>query len=68
MTASFVFIQARYIHVVCSAKIYFDKLPFALNKGEGLLVEIKGIPQNLVFKKGMSLCPTVKIFSGLDHL
>jgi hypothetical protein len=54
-------IQARYI-IFCDGMSsaqnpYFDKLPFALNKGEGLLVEIKGIPQNLVFKKGMSLVP-----------
>ena len=28
-----------------------------MNKGEGLLVEIKGLPANLVFKKGMSLVP-----------
>ena len=54
-------IQARYI-IFCDGKSsalnpYFDKLPFALNKGEGLLVEIKGLPKNLVFKKGMSLVP-----------
>ena len=53
--------QARYI-IFCDGKSsaqnpYFDKLPFALNKGEGLLVEIKGLPQHLVFKKGMSLVP-----------
>jgi glycine/D-amino acid oxidase-like deaminating enzyme len=36
---------------------YFDKLPFALNKGEGMLVEIKGLPGNTVFKKGMTLIP-----------
>jgi glycine/D-amino acid oxidase-like deaminating enzyme len=36
---------------------YFERLPFALNKGEGLLVEISGLPEGLVFKKGMSLVP-----------
>ncbi len=36
---------------------FFKKLPFALNKGEGLLVEIKDIPQQTVFKKGMSIIP-----------
>jgi glycine/D-amino acid oxidase-like deaminating enzyme len=36
---------------------YFNKLPFALNKGEGLLVAIDGLPAGLVFKKGMSLVP-----------
>lgn len=36
---------------------YFGKLPFALNKGEGMLVEISGLPDNHTFKKGMSLIP-----------
>ena len=36
---------------------YFNKLPFALNKGEGLLVAINGLPAGLAFKKGMSLIP-----------
>jgi glycine/D-amino acid oxidase-like deaminating enzyme len=54
-------ICARYI-IFCDGKSsalspYFNKLPFALNKGEGLLVEIKNLPKNLVFKKGMSLVP-----------
>lgn len=54
-------IQAGYI-IFCDGKSsalnpYFDKLPFALNKGEGMLVEIKGLPPDLVFKKGMSIVP-----------
>jgi glycine/D-amino acid oxidase-like deaminating enzyme len=54
-------VQYRYI-IFCDGKSsaqnpYFDKLPFALNKGEGILVEIKGLPRNLVFKKGMNLVP-----------
>jgi glycine/D-amino acid oxidase-like deaminating enzyme len=54
-------IHARYI-IFCDGissglNPYFEKLPFAMNKGEGLLVEIKGLPANLVFKKGMSLVP-----------
>jgi glycine/D-amino acid oxidase-like deaminating enzyme len=54
-------IHTRYI-VFCDGKSsvqnpYFEKLPFALNKGEGLLVEIRGLPAGLVFKKGMSLVP-----------
>jgi glycine/D-amino acid oxidase-like deaminating enzyme len=54
-------IQARYV-VFCDGKSsaenpYFEKLPFALNKGEGLLVEIKELPANQVFKKAMSLVP-----------
>ncbi len=36
---------------------YFNKLPFALNKGEGMLVDISGLPANHTFKKGMSLIP-----------
>ena len=36
---------------------FFNKLPFALNKGEGMLVAIDGLPSGLVFKKGMSLVP-----------
>jgi glycine/D-amino acid oxidase-like deaminating enzyme len=53
--------SARYI-VFCDGKssvknTYFNKLPFALNKGEGLLVEIKDLPANQVYKKGMSLIP-----------
>jgi glycine/D-amino acid oxidase-like deaminating enzyme len=54
-------IHASYI-IFCDGRSsaqnpYFKKLPFALNKGEGLLVEIKDIPKDLVFKKGMSLVP-----------
>ncbi|HEY4965499.1 MAG TPA: FAD-binding oxidoreductase [Puia sp.] len=54
-------IQAGYI-IFCEGKSsasnpYFDKLPFALNKGEGMLVEINELPQHAVFKKGMSLVP-----------
>jgi len=52
---------ARYI-IFCDGKCtaqnhYFEKLPFALNKGEGMLVEIKNLPGGLIFKKGMSLVP-----------
>lgn len=36
---------------------YFEKLPFALNKGEALLVEIKNLPLRQIYKKGMSLVP-----------
>jgi len=53
--------KTRYV-IFCDGKSsshnpYFEKLPFALNKGEGLLVEIDGLPANQVFKKGMSLVP-----------
>ncbi len=36
---------------------YFKQLPFAPNKGEVLFVEIPGLPNNLVYKKGMMLAP-----------
>lgn len=53
--------QYRYI-IFCDGKSsaqnpLFEKLPFALNKGEGLLVEIDGLRGGFVFKKGMSLVP-----------
>ena len=54
---------ARYRYIIfCDGKSsaqnpFFNKLPFALNKGEGLLVEIEGLPEGIVFKKGMSLVP-----------
>ncbi|HEV3222710.1 MAG TPA: FAD-dependent oxidoreductase [Puia sp.] len=54
-------IRASYI-IFCDGKSsaqnpHFDKLPFALNKGEAILVEIKSLPANKVYKKGMSLVP-----------
>jgi glycine/D-amino acid oxidase-like deaminating enzyme len=36
---------------------YFSKLPFAPNKGEALIIAVDGIPENYIFKKGMSLIP-----------
>lgn len=36
---------------------YFKQLPFAPNKGEVLLVEIAGLPQDLIYKKGMMMAP-----------
>jgi glycine/D-amino acid oxidase-like deaminating enzyme len=57
-------VHASYI-VFCDGKStarnpYFEKLPFALNKGEGLIVEIDGLPEDLIFKKGMSIVPCGK--------
>ena len=54
-------ISASYI-VFCDGKTsaenpFFEMLPFALNKGEGLLVEIKGLSSTQAYKKGMSLIP-----------
>ena len=34
---------------------FFKNLPFALNKGEALLIESPGIPSSHIFKKGMIL-------------
>jgi len=34
---------------------FFKNLPFALNKGEALLIESPGIPSTHIFKKGMML-------------
>lgn len=54
-------LQARYI-IFCEGEgavknRFFEKLPFALNKGEGFLVEISEIPKTSVFKKGLSIVP-----------
>jgi glycine/D-amino acid oxidase-like deaminating enzyme len=54
---------ARYRYIIfCDGESsvqnpFFNKLPFALNKGEGLLLSIDGLPGGLIFKKGMSLVP-----------
>ena len=36
---------------------YFNKLPFAPNKGEMLIVEIPGLSNDYLYKKGMTLAP-----------
>jgi len=36
---------------------YFNRLPFAPNKGEALIVEIPDLPAGHIYKKGMSLVP-----------
>ncbi len=36
---------------------YFQQLPFAPNKGEVLILEIDGLPEHTIFKKGMMLAP-----------
>ncbi len=36
---------------------WFNKLPFAPNKGEALIIEAAGIPSSHIFKKGINLVP-----------
>ncbi len=36
---------------------FFQLLPFALNKGEVLIVEIKDLPRDHIYKKGMMMVP-----------
>jgi glycine/D-amino acid oxidase-like deaminating enzyme len=36
---------------------YFNKLPFAPNKGEALLLDIPDLPRSNIYKKGLSLVP-----------
>ncbi len=43
--------------VAGSRSRWFGKLPFALNKGEALLIKTDGIPPNRIYKKNISLVP-----------
>ena len=36
---------------------YFNLLPYAKNKGEAVIVEIKGLPRTNIYKHGLSLVP-----------
>src|SRR5436190_5392607 len=36
---------------------FFNRLPFAPNKGEALLLRIEGLPPDHIYKKGLSLVP-----------
>jgi len=43
--------------IASSKNPYFQNLPFAPNKGEALLVEIKGLENTHIFKRGINLVP-----------
>lgn len=36
---------------------YFERLPFAFNKGEALLVSIPDLPLNFIYKQGINIVP-----------
>ncbi|HUQ64794.1 MAG TPA: FAD-binding oxidoreductase [Flavitalea sp.] len=42
--------------IYSSTRSYFKNLPFALNKGEALIIECD-IPDNYIFKKGITVAP-----------
>ena len=41
--------------ISCAQNPFFNMLPFALNKGEAILIESARIPSSAIFKKGMML-------------
>lgn len=43
--------------IAAHAAGFFQLLPFALNKGEALILQIEGLPNNHIYKKGNSLTP-----------
>lgn len=43
--------------IYSSTNKYFNKLPFALNKGEALVIETDFIPETYIYKKGMTISP-----------
>lgn len=36
---------------------FFERLPFAFNKGEALVVSIPGLPQDFIYKQGINIVP-----------
>ncbi|MEY3209281.1 MAG: hypothetical protein RL064_1312 [Bacteroidota bacterium] len=56
-------IQAEYI-IFCDGihamhNNYFNKLPFAPNKGEALIIKVPGLPTNHIYKTNISIIPWV---------
>jgi glycine/D-amino acid oxidase-like deaminating enzyme len=55
--------------IYSSTNKYFNKLPFALNKGEALIIECENIPVDAVYKKGLTLAPlgNNQFWAGSSH-
>lgn len=55
--------------IYSSTNTYFKNLPFALNKGEALVIEAADMPEQNIFKKGLTIAPlTNKLFwVGASH-
>lgn len=55
--------------IYSSTNKYFSKLPFALNKGEALVIQADLIPESNIYKKGITLSPLGnKLFwAGSSH-
>lgn len=43
--------------IAAHAAGFFQLLPFALNKGEALILQIDGLPNNHIYKKGYTITP-----------
>jgi glycine/D-amino acid oxidase-like deaminating enzyme len=41
----------------CAVNPWFEKLPFAPNKGEALTLQINELPPSVIYKKGLTLVP-----------
>jgi glycine/D-amino acid oxidase-like deaminating enzyme len=41
----------------CSDNSWFKNLPFALNKGEALIIECVALNENFIYKKGITIAP-----------
>ncbi|MBZ4187520.1 NAD(P)/FAD-dependent oxidoreductase [Niabella beijingensis] len=54
-----------------AANPYFSLLPFALNKGEAVIIEAPELPSGLLFKKSMLLAPLVEtglFWAGTNYI
>ena len=48
--------------IECFNNPYFKNLPFAPNKGQALIVEAAGFPDDFIFKKGINIVPQNQIY------